>query len=92
MPRKYGIRRLKTADSIWLSPYTCSLAEAAPPQPQENNAWKEPYYLLEYEHYESKHWDTLSTTEKHICLFAQMLLEPKYRTGVHCRTGQNTTH
>ena len=71
MLRKYGIRRLKTADSIWLSPYTCSLAEAAPPQPQENNAWNEPYYLLEYE---------------------QMLLEPKYRTGVHCWTGQNTTH
>ena len=51
--------------------------------------WKEPYYFLEYEHYESKNWATLSTTEKHICLFAQMLLQPKYRTGVCCRTGQN---
>ena len=52
MLRKYGIRRLKTADSIWLSPYiilylyfvikadTCSLAEAAPPQPQDNVALK----------------------------------------------------
>ena len=82
MLRKYGIRRLKTADSIWLSPYvilylyfvikadTCSL-RALP------NLWKEPYCLLEYEHYESKHRATLSTTEKHICLFAQMLLQPK---------------
>ena len=51
--------------------------------------WKEPYCFLEYEHYESKHWATLSTTEKYICLFAQMLLQPKYRTGVCCRTGQN---
>ena len=98
MRRKYGIRRLKTADSIWLSPYiilylyfvikadTCSLAEAAPPQPQDNVAMNEPYCLLEYEHYESKHWAILSTTEKHICLFAQMLLQPKYQIGVCCRT------
>ena len=46
------IRRLKTADSICLSPYiilylyfvikavTCSLAEVAPPQPQDNVAMK----------------------------------------------------
>ena len=45
---------------------------------------KVPYCLLEYEHYESGHCATLSTTEKkkHICLFAQMLLQPKYRTVV----------
>ena len=50
MPRKYGIRRLKIVDSIWLRPYiilylyfvikadTCPLVGAAPPQPQDNVA------------------------------------------------------
>ena len=50
MLRKYGIRRLKTVDSIWLRLYiilylyfvikadTCPLVGAAPPQPQDNVA------------------------------------------------------
>ena len=101
MLRKYGIRRLKTADSIWLSPYiilylyfvikadTRSLAEAVPPQPQNNVAMKRALLFLRMLTMKVSIGLPFPQQKKHICLFAQMLLQPKYRTGVCCRTGQN---
>ena len=51
MLRKYGIRRLKTADSILhlyfvIKADTYSLAEAVPPQPQDNVAMKRAILFL----------------------------------------------